>query len=77
MYPRSLLIAGVEGAVRFKAVIDEKGNVAEVAILESTNRDFDAAALKAFTKWRFQPSTYEGVPIRTAIDFRLEFRVAR
>lgn len=47
IYSQSAKEAGIEGKVFVKAMIDEKGNVAETEVIKSVNEDCDKAAVDA------------------------------
>ena len=47
------------GVVMIEALVDERGNVTEAAVIRSAP-PFDAAALEAARQWRFRPSTLAG-----------------
>jgi TonB family protein len=55
-FPREARGLGIEhGAVRARLTIDAKGNVADVAIVESSHRAFNRAVQEALARWRFAP----------------------
>lgn len=57
IYPKEVIRAGVEsGKVVCRLSIDEKGNVTDVRIVESTPpRVFDSTVIRALSQWKFQP----------------------
>jgi iron complex outermembrane recepter protein len=54
--------------------VDAQGSVTSAEVLESGGALFDAAALEAVKRWKFEPATRDGVPIpaRIRIPFRFE-----
>lgn len=57
--------------------VTPEGNVVDPRVLNTTNACFNRAAMRAVTRWRYQPRVVEGVAqsrfgVRTAIDFRME-----
>src|SRR5262245_59015959 len=62
-YPESARLKRVEGRVILQAVIDREGRVADVKVLRSTDKRFDAASVRAVRKWRYEPAHEGGVPI--------------
>lgn len=57
--------------------VTPEGNVVDPSVLSTTNACFNRAAMRAVTRWRYQPRVVEGVAqsrfgVRTAIDFRME-----
>ena len=55
-------------------VVDEKGNVMDVAIVESAGAMLDAALLEAVISWRFSPATVRGVPVSVRLTLQHLFR---
>lgn len=64
MYPREAIRAGVEsGRVVALVTVDERGGVADIAIVTSEPaRVFDRAARTALESWKFKPEgeRYQG-----------------
>jgi iron complex outermembrane recepter protein len=54
--------------------VDASGQVTGAEVVESGGAAFDAAALEAVKRWKFQPATRDGAPIpaRIRIPFRFE-----
>lgn len=73
-YPASLSRSGISGRVVVRCVIDEQGLARNPTIHESTHRAFNAAALAAVGRSRFQAGTRHGKPVATwaLIPFRFE-----
>ncbi len=72
-YPLQLRREGVSGVVVISCVIDEHGNVTEVAVEKSTNAAFNSPALAALKKWRFKPATLDGTPVAKKVMIPLKF----
>ncbi len=65
VYPRSARLYDFTGTVHVVAVVDERGEVADVFVLQSSAaHDLNAAALAAVSKWKFKAGTKEGKPVR-------------
>jgi TonB family protein len=73
-YPPAALERGVEGTPVVELWIDEKGNVVDVAIVESAGAMLDGAVLEAVTSWRFSPATVQGVPVSLRLTLEHLFR---
>jgi len=76
-YPARALGNGTEGyvVVRFDVLAD--GTVANVVVVESSNRVFEDAARKAASRFRFKPRVVDGIALATTgIQnlFRFEMR---
>jgi protein TonB len=55
VYPELAKASGVGGKLVIKALIDTDGAMVEPFVIESLQRDLDAAALDAVRKWRYRP----------------------
>jgi TonB family protein len=54
------------GQTKLEFLINEKGNVENVTVAQSSGiKDFDAAAKTAVSSWRFKPATCNGVVVRS------------
>ena len=71
VYPADLKRAGVSGRATVSCVVDAKGNVNSVRPVDSTDTRFEAAALNAVGKWKFQPGVRDGeaVPSLVVVPF--------
>ena len=79
IYPRKASIDGIEGVVILEYTINNKGKTEDIIVLESSDDLFNNAAIKAVSKFIYEPSINldTGLPMRTpgvehAISFRLE-----
>ena len=74
-WPRRGAGAGMAGLVRLSFVVDEKGRPRDIEILDAEPPTiFDRAARGTVKKWRYQPETVAGKPVRSkplevVIDF--------
>ncbi len=64
MYPNEARGTGLTGEVWVEFVVDEAGRVLRPRVVRSTDARFEAATLRAVEKWRFEPGTRQGVPVR-------------
>ena len=75
-YPRSMRRHGLEGIVMISFTITEDGAVSNPVIIDSNNPAFEAPALDAIMKWKFEPATRDGKPVkykaRQEITFSIE-----
>ncbi|TVR46840.1 MAG: energy transducer TonB [Puniceicoccaceae bacterium] len=75
-YPAQLQLEGVEGEVRLEVMIDEQGAVTILSVISATHNEFVQPARQAVSRWRFEPPTRDGVPVRARyvqpIPFRLQ-----
>ena len=77
-YPQPLLTRGVEGWVQVQFTITATGAVKDAFVVDASPRSvFDAAALKAIARWRYNPrieggTAVERVGMQTVIRFNIE-----
>jgi TonB family protein len=74
-YPPEAKRLGIEGAVRVKLGIDEKGIVVQVKVVERAGHGFDEAAMRAMRQAKFKPAmTSDGraVPCNIIWTYRFE-----
>lgn len=75
-YPARLRRLGVEGAVELVLRIGADGAVREVEVLLSSGHAaFDAAALEAVRRWRFEPALADGEAVEDSLPLRVLFRL--
>ena len=77
VYPLRARRRGIEGWVRLSFVVNTSGNVVQVQILEAEPAGvFEKSVRQCVTRWRFEPGTIDGMPVRarmgTTIQFKLE-----
>ena len=77
-YPPTALKSQTEGWVKVQFTITPTGTVHDAFVVDSSPNDvFDAAALKAIARWRYNPKVEDGVPVervgvQTVIRFQLQ-----
>jgi TonB family protein len=77
-YPDSAIRNGIRGTVVAEFVVDEKGKVRDVRIVESLDDEMDAQVVKvigASPKWK--PATVDGKPVSVKISVPVEFKLAK
>jgi len=74
-YPPEMRKAGISGQVIAELVIDEKGMVQAVEILESPAEGLSDASTEALEQWTFQPATMDGKPVAVRYTVTLMFRL--
>jgi len=75
IYPQSAKEANIQGKVLIKAIIDEKGNVAETEVINSIQKDCDQAAVDAIKKTKFTPATKDGKPVKAEVVIPVMFKL--
>ncbi len=75
-YPAIALAARADGVVEVKALVDEIGNVAEVAIVRSSRPGyrFEAEAERHARGRKYRPATKQGVAVRVWLRIVLNFK---
>ena len=75
-YPAEMRAAGIRGSVLVEFVADTTGQVASARAIKSSRIDFEAPAVRAVLKWRFEPGRRNGhiVPFRMVVP--IEFNLA-
>ena len=72
-YPKVELKKRKNVSVILQLIVDKKGQVAKVTILQSAGKAFDDAAMKAAKQFQFVPATYKGKPVPVRINYRYAF----
>jgi len=76
VYPASAQRLGIAGTITVNALIDEKGNVIDTAILKGIQDDMGLirSAETAVKKWKFQPARKNGVAVKVWKSFVIAFK---
>jgi TonB family protein len=74
IYPTSLVEKGTEGSVTVGFTVDPVGNILNLRVLSSTDREFEQAALDAVKQWRIGPGKKGGRFVATNLSVVLNFR---
>ncbi|RLA96238.1 MAG: hypothetical protein DRG69_01440 [Deltaproteobacteria bacterium] len=76
IYPLRARRAGVEGFVKVRFLVDRRGRVGEVEVLEASPEGyFERAAQDAVRRWRFVPGKVRGRPVETWVAVTIRFRL--
>ncbi|GEM_PF-2628393 len=76
VYPSDAREDGVEGTVLLIADIGTDGKVVGTRLDKSSgDRRLDRAAEKAVKQWTYSPALKDGVPVKSSIRVRVEFRL--
>src|SRR5947199_401937 len=78
-YPDLLRLAGIQGRVTVRAIIDTTGRAepASVHVVQSPHRGFDQADRNAVLQARIRGGRFRGRPVRVLITFPVNFRIGR
>jgi serine/threonine-protein kinase len=75
-YPREgapRLRSGQRVSVVVRFVVDDKGNVQDVSIVESAGKVVDAAVIQAVRSWKYEPAVKRGAKVRSQMLFKQTF----
>ena len=75
-YPKELREAGVTGEVLVEFVVDKTGTVQGAIPVSSTNPGFEAAAVAAVEKWKFDSGLKGGRAVNTRLRQTITFSLA-
>lgn len=73
VYPRQLLEKEMKGEAAVRFILDDKGRVVTVELMEATHPDFGAALLAAVETWTFSPAQRKGVATKTVVETKQKF----
>jgi protein TonB len=65
VYPARAISQGLEGTVVVQFDVGSNGQVANVVVVESSNRLFEKAAIQAAERFKFKPRVIDGVALET------------
>jgi TonB family protein len=72
-YPEEAKRVGLEGNVFLNVTVDERGNVADVTVVQGGPLGMTEKAVEAVWKWRYEPSTLHGKPISLQFNVIVRF----
>jgi protein TonB len=75
VYPELARQARVQGAVVLDCVVDRRGRVAEVNVLNSASPLLNEAAMQAVRQWVYAPTLVDGVPVRLRVKVTVTFNL--
>lgn len=72
-YPFEMRRAGVTGEVTVDFIVDSNGNVMNAYAAKSSQREFEANAVTAVSKWKFKPGRKNGRAVNTHMQVPIVF----
>ncbi len=72
-YPFEMRRAGIAGEVTVDFIVDSNGDVQNAYAIKSSQREFEAAAVQAVTKWKFKPGRKGGRNVNTHMQVPIVF----
>ncbi|MGH8076307.1 MAG: TonB family protein [Lysobacter sp.] len=77
-YPAGLAKLGVSGNVVLQVDVSAEGNPTSIEVVESAPAGlFDATAIEAARKWKFQPTMENGKPVAGRVRVPVEFKAPK
>lgn len=67
--------AHIEGTNVLSGVVDEQGVLSQIQILRPIGVGLDEEAVKAVSRWHFEPAKRDGKPVPVAIEIEVSFRL--
>ncbi len=75
-YPPAARRQNVEGWIRVQYVVDERGSVGPVKVLEAEPEGFfEQSVLRTVRAWRFRPGTVNGEMVQALVEQTISFRL--
>lgn len=72
-YPFEMRRSGVSGEVVVDFIVDSNGDVKNAYAARSTQREFEASAVQAVSKWKFRPGKKGGKAVNTHMQVPIVF----
>jgi periplasmic protein TonB len=72
-YPFEMRRAGIAGEVVVDFIVDTNGDVQNAYAVRSSQREFEAAAVQAVSKWKFKPGRKGGRNVNTHMQVPIVF----
>ena len=72
-YPFEMRRAGIAGEVTVDFIVDSNGDVQNAYAVKSSQREFEAAAVTAVSKWKFKPGRKGGRNVNTHMQVPIVF----
>ena len=74
-YPKSIRMLGVEGTVCLQLLIDKRGDVKDVKMIDSLHPALDKVAIEKAWKIKFSPAEQRDKSVSVYYSFQVEFKL--
>lgn len=74
-YPKSIVMLGISGKVYLQLLIDKKGDVRNVVLMDSLYPTLDKIAVENAWKLKFSPAMQRDEPVAVWYGFPVEFKI--
>lgn len=75
-YPASARLAGIEGRVTLRVLINPVGDVEKVEVVKGIP-GLNESAIESAYQWKFIPGEYEGRPVKVWMKVPIDYRIKR
>ena len=75
-YPYEMKREGIEGEVVVDFIVDPSGGVRNAVAATSSHREFEEAAFRAVSRWKFRPGRKDGHAVFVHMQVPVQFRLA-
>lgn len=69
--------AGVQGIVTLGVIINTRGRIERIAILQPLGMGLDDSAVRTVRTWRFKAAMRKGTPVRVGVMIQVRYRLYR
>jgi protein TonB len=76
IFPNEMHDQGISGFVLVDCLVDEKGDVQDMRVEKSSNKDFIQPAIEALKKWKFKPAQRDGNKVATRVSIPIRFTIS-
>jgi len=77
IYPYELRKKGITGSAVVGFIVDTKGNVHDVRVIQATHEEFGMAAVACVSKWKFKPGVRGGRTVNTLLSVPIYFDLSK
>ena len=74
-YPNDARQAGIQGSVVMKALIDTKGDVVDLTLIQG-HPELAPAAIEAVKQWKYKPYLLNGQPVNVETQITVNFTLS-
>jgi TonB family protein len=76
-YTKAAMDAKIQGIVRMSAVILETGDVGDVVVTQSLDKEYglDDEAVRTVKRWEFKPGTKDDKPVPVQVEIEMSFKL--
>jgi TonB family protein len=76
-YPEEAKLAGAEGYVQLRAVIQRDGTLGPITVLDAPHPALAEAAREAVGQWLYEPARLNGDPVEVETAIQIRFRLTQ